>query len=44
MVALMAFGYVKGQFTGTSRWRSAVRTALVGGLAALAAYSIAKAI
>jgi len=43
MVALFAFGYMKGTFTGTQPWRSAFRTTLIGGVAA-AAFGIAKAI
>jgi VIT1/CCC1 family predicted Fe2+/Mn2+ transporter len=42
VVALLVFGYVKGRFTGASPWRSAIQTTLIGGLAAGAAYSIAK--
>lgn len=44
LVALAAFGYVKGRFTGAPRLRSAIQTALVGGLAAAAAFVIARAI
>ena len=42
--ALAVFGYVKGRFTGTNPGKSATRTALIGGLAAGAAYLIAKAV
>jgi len=42
MVALIAFGYVKGRFTGARPFRSALQTGLVGGLAAMAAYALAK--
>ena len=42
--ALAVFGYVKGRYTGAGRWKSAVQTTIVGGLAATAAYVIAKAI
>jgi VIT1/CCC1 family predicted Fe2+/Mn2+ transporter len=42
MVALLVFGYVKGRFTGTHPFRSALQTGLVGGLAATAAYVLAK--
>jgi VIT1/CCC1 family predicted Fe2+/Mn2+ transporter len=42
--ALILFGYVKGHFTGVSRAKSALQTSMVGGLAAGAAYLIAKAI
>jgi len=44
LVALFVFGYVKGHFTGASPIRSALQTALVGGLAAAAAFGIARAI
>ncbi len=42
--ALAIFGYVKGRFTGTSPVLSAVRTTVIGGLAAGAAYTIARLI
>ncbi len=42
VVALAIFGYVKGRFTGASPLRSSVQTTLIGGVAAGAAYSIAK--
>jgi VIT1/CCC1 family predicted Fe2+/Mn2+ transporter len=42
--ALLVFGYIKGRFTGASARRSALQTALVGGLAAAAAFALAKAI
>jgi VIT1/CCC1 family predicted Fe2+/Mn2+ transporter len=44
LAALLVFGYVKGRFTGTPPTRSALQTALIGGLAAAAAYGIAHAI
>ena len=44
LVALLAFGYVKGRFTTTRPGRSAWQTAMVGGLAAAAAFLIAKAV
>ena len=44
LVALLLFGYVKGRFTGTAPTRSALQTALIGGLAAAAAYGIAHLI
>jgi len=44
LVALAIFGGIKGHFTGTSVAKSAVQTALIGGLAAAAAFSIAKAV
>jgi VIT1/CCC1 family predicted Fe2+/Mn2+ transporter len=42
--ALLAFGYGKGRFTTARPWRSAWQTVLVGGLAATAAFVIAKVI
>jgi VIT1/CCC1 family predicted Fe2+/Mn2+ transporter len=44
LAALLAFGFVKGRFTGARPWRSAVQTALIGGLAAAAAFAIARAV
>ncbi len=44
LLALFVFGYVKGHFTGTKPLRSALQTALIGGLAAAAAFLIARAI
>jgi VIT1/CCC1 family predicted Fe2+/Mn2+ transporter len=44
LLALAVFGYVKGYFTGASPVRSAIQTVLIGGLAATAAFSIARAI
>jgi vacuolar iron transporter family protein len=40
-LALMAFGAVKGRFTGVNTVKSAVQTLLVGGLAAAAAFGLA---
>lgn len=44
LLALLIFGYIKGHFTGTSPIRSGLQTALIGGLAAAAAFLIARAI
>jgi VIT1/CCC1 family predicted Fe2+/Mn2+ transporter len=44
IVALAAFGYVKGRFTGAHALRSAFQTMVIGGLAAGAAFAIARAI
>jgi VIT1/CCC1 family predicted Fe2+/Mn2+ transporter len=44
LTALLIFGYIKGRLTGTHPVRSALQTVLVGGLAAAAAFAIAKAI
>jgi VIT1/CCC1 family predicted Fe2+/Mn2+ transporter len=42
--ALLVFGYVKGRFTGAPPVRSALQTALIGGLAAAAAFGLAHLI
>lgn len=42
LAALALFGYIKGRFTGTRPVRSAVQTVLVGGLAAAAAFGLAR--
>ena len=42
LAALLLFGYVKGRFTVKKPLRSAWQTALVGGIAAAAAFAIAK--
>jgi len=42
LAALAVFGYVKGRFTGARPVRSAAQTALVGGLAAAAAFGLAR--
>jgi vacuolar iron transporter family protein len=44
LVALTVFGYVKGHFTGAVPIRSAFQTVLIGGLAAAAAFLIARLI
>jgi VIT1/CCC1 family predicted Fe2+/Mn2+ transporter len=44
IVALLVFGYVKGRFTGAPPVRSALGTALIGGLAAGVAFAIAQAV
>ena len=44
LVALGVFGYIKGRFTGARPRRSALQTIVIGGLAAAAAFLIAKAI
>jgi len=41
LIALTIFGYIKGRFTTPHPWRSAWQTALVGALAAAAAFLIA---
>jgi vacuolar iron transporter family protein len=42
MVALFVFGFVKGRFTGAPPARSALQTMVVGGIAAAAAYGLAR--
>ena len=42
LAALLIFGYIKGRFTGLKPVRSAFQTALIGGLAAAAAFAIAR--
>ena len=44
LLALAIFGFVKGRFTGTPPWRSSLQTSLIGGLAAGAAFLLARAI
>ncbi len=42
LLALAVFGYIKGRFTGSTPFRSAWQTVGVGGLAATAAFTLAK--
>jgi vacuolar iron transporter family protein len=42
LTALFIFGYIKGRFTGTRPFRSAWQTVLIGGIAAAAAFLIAR--
>ena len=44
LAALLVFGYTKGRFTGARPLRSGLQTVLVGGLAAAAAFVIARLI
>jgi VIT1/CCC1 family predicted Fe2+/Mn2+ transporter len=44
LTALLIFGFIKGRFTGSPPLRSSLQTALIGGLAAGAAFFIARAI
>ncbi len=44
LLALLVFGFIKGRYTGTRPARSALQTALIGSLAAGAAFLIARAI
>ncbi|KAJ4832296.1 Vacuolar iron transporter 1 [Turnera subulata] len=42
ILALLLFGFVKGQFTGNQPFKSAIQTAFIGAVASAAAYCIAK--
>jgi VIT1/CCC1 family predicted Fe2+/Mn2+ transporter len=42
LLALFAFGYSKGQFTGLKPLRSGLQTVLIGGLSATAAFMLAQ--
>jgi VIT1/CCC1 family predicted Fe2+/Mn2+ transporter len=42
LIALFFFGAVKGRLTGGGTWKSALQTVLIGGLAAGAAYTLAR--
>jgi VIT1/CCC1 family predicted Fe2+/Mn2+ transporter len=42
LVALLVFGGIKGKLTGAGTVRSAVQTVSIGGLAAGAAYLLAR--
>jgi VIT1/CCC1 family predicted Fe2+/Mn2+ transporter len=44
LAALFVFGFFKGHFTGAPPLRSALQTSLIGGMAAAAAFAIARAI
>ena len=44
LLALAIFGFIKGRFTGASALRSAFQTVLIGGVAAGAAFLLAKLI
>jgi len=44
LLALAVFGFIKAKFTGTAPLRGALQTTLIGGLAAGAAFAIARAI
>jgi len=44
LVALGVFGYIKGRLTGARPARSASQTVVIGGLAAGAAFLLAKLI
>jgi VIT1/CCC1 family predicted Fe2+/Mn2+ transporter len=42
VLALALFGYIKGHFTGARPWISSMQTTLIGGVAAAAAFGIAR--
>jgi vacuolar iron transporter family protein len=42
LAALAVFGYIKGRFTGVHPFRSAWQTVLIGGVAAAAAFGLAR--
>jgi vacuolar iron transporter family protein len=42
LVALLVFGGIKGSLTGAGTLRSAIQTLVIGGLAAGAAYLLAR--
>jgi len=44
LAALFIFGFVKGKFTGINPWRGGFQTIFIGGLAATAAFLIARLI
>ncbi len=44
LLALFVFGSIKGHYTGVKPWRGGVQTTLVGGVAAAAAFFIARLI
>ncbi len=43
-LALFIFGFIKGRFTGVSAVKAGIQTALIGGVAAAAAFAIARMI
>ena len=44
LMALLVFGYIKGHFTGINPLRGGFQTVFTGGLAAAAAFAIARII
>jgi VIT1/CCC1 family predicted Fe2+/Mn2+ transporter len=42
LVALLIFGYIKGRFTGTTPWKNAIQTTMIGGIAAAVAFGLAR--
>ena len=44
LIALALFGFVKSRFVGISPWKGALQTVLTGGIAATAAFLLARLI
>jgi VIT1/CCC1 family predicted Fe2+/Mn2+ transporter len=44
LAALAIFGFIKGRFTGARAFRSALQTMVIGGVAAAAAFGLARLI
>jgi VIT1/CCC1 family predicted Fe2+/Mn2+ transporter len=44
ILALALFGFVKSRFTGISPWKGAFQTVVTGGIAAAAAFALARLI
>jgi VIT1/CCC1 family predicted Fe2+/Mn2+ transporter len=42
LLALALFGFAKSHFTGISPWRGAIQTVVTGGIAAAAAFGLAR--
>jgi len=42
ILALAVFGFVKSRFTGISPWKGAFQTVVTGGIAAAAAFGLAR--
>jgi VIT1/CCC1 family predicted Fe2+/Mn2+ transporter len=42
LIALFVFGYIKARFTALNAWRGGFQTMMIGGLAATAAFAIAR--
>ena len=42
LIALSIFGFIKGRVTGSGQLRGAIQTVLIGGIAAAAAFGLAR--
>ncbi len=42
LAALGIFGFIKGRFTGANPWKTALQTTMIGGMAAAAAFGLAR--